>query len=529
LAALLALGNFWIWSTRNQNQYDLGMAGVRFSFDQKDWSNAVAGADAVLKVRPGDKAANDLKARAAAELQEAARTNQAYEVALQGSQAALAAKDWAKAIEQAAAALAARPSDAVATELKRQATAGKAAAEKAQVALAAAEQTYGAALRSGHAALVAKDWAKALAQADAALAVRPNEAAAKSLKQMATDGLARESEHEKLLQEGSAALGASNWAKGLELAEKALAQRPGDISALALKKAATEGKATAEAAQTAAKAAEEKYGTALQTGRVAVAAKDWAKAMEQADAALAVRPGDTAATELKRQVTSGKAAEEAAQTAAKAAEEKYGTALRNGQASLAAKDWTKAMEQADAALALRPGDGAATELKRQATAGKAADLAQVDVEQRYEAAVKAARSALENKNWTEAKRQADVALSLRSGDSTAESLRQKAREGLSAAAPASAAAISDGERQKLLTTLRLYKAWVNGVNETKTIDPNTGKEARILRALTNPNIDKLKKGFKTLQEQLSKSQLITPEIQADLNNVESQLMKLTGI
>jgi hypothetical protein len=108
----------------------------------------------------------------------------------------------------------------------------------------------------------------------------------------------------------------------------------------------------------------------------------------------------------------------------------------------------------------------------------------VDVEQRYEVAVKAARSALENKNWAEAERQAAVALSLQSGDSTAESLRQKARDGLS-------------------NTLKLYYAWMTGDNKSRVIDSRTGKEAIILNDLPDGALKKLKDGFTNLKTQLN--------------------------
>src|SRR5207302_1849494 len=101
-----------------------------------------------------------------------------YQSALKEALAAFDGKDYARAIAQANAALGIKPNDPAATRLRDEAQRQMelVSAAKAQ------EQKYQSTLKEAQAALDGKDPARAIAQADAALGIKPNDPAATGLR-----------------------------------------------------------------------------------------------------------------------------------------------------------------------------------------------------------------------------------------------------------------------------------------------------------------------------------------------------------
>ena len=85
--------------------------------------------------------------------------------------------------------------------------------------------------------------------------------------------------------------------------------------------------------------------------------------MAQADAAVAVRKSDQAATKLREDA-------QAKIDELRDKEQRYQTAMKSGQAAFDRGDYNNAVAQADAALAVRGTDQAATKLKNDAAAKK---------------------------------------------------------------------------------------------------------------------------------------------------------------
>jgi tetratricopeptide (TPR) repeat protein len=136
----------------------------------------------------------------------------------------------------------------------------------------------------------------------------------------------------------------------------------------------------------------------------------------QADAALAVRKSDPAATKLREdaQVKIDKLRDK---------EQRYQTAMKSGQTAFDRGDYTAAVAQADAALAVRKSDPAATKLREDAQV-KIDELR--DKEQRYQTAMKSGQTAFDRGDYTAAVAQAGAALAVRGTDQAATKLKKDA-------------------------------------------------------------------------------------------------------
>src|SRR5439155_267233 len=237
------------------------------------------------------------------------------------------------------------------------------------------EQKYQTAMRAGRSALEGKDYARAIAQADVALGIKAGDSAAAKLRNDA--------------------------------------QRESDLA-------------------NAAKANDQKYQTAMGAGRSALEGKDYAKAIAQANLALGIKAGDSAAAKLRNDALR----ESDLANAAKATDQKYQTAMAEGRSALEGKDYAKAIAQANLALGIKAGDSAAAKLRNDAQ--RESDLANTAKanEQKYQTAMTAGRSALEGKDYVAAVAQANAALGIKAGDSAAAKLRNDAQKELDLASAA---------------------------------------------------------------------------------------------
>lgn len=169
-------------------------------------------------------------------------------------------------------------------------------------------------LQEAQALVALQDYAKAIALADAALALRPQDPVARKLKIDAENGqslqamAAQDRAYQTAVQGARAALAQQDAGKGATLAEAALALRPSDPTALRLK-------ADAQALQSAAAVRDQQsqFNTALQDAQAAMNRKDYAQAATSAEAALRLRPNDAAAARLKLEAQTQAALSEALQ------------------------------------------------------------------------------------------------------------------------------------------------------------------------------------------------------------------------
>ena len=162
-------------------EYRSTMDAARVAFQQKDFVTAMTRAGAALVIKSNDPAAKELRATAKKELDLAEQVKvrgQKYQTAMKEGQTALDGKDYTNAIVKANVALAIKPNDPVATRLKAEA--------QTQINLAAVakerEQRYQTAMKEEQTAFNGKDYATAIAKADVALAIKPNDSAATKLR-----------------------------------------------------------------------------------------------------------------------------------------------------------------------------------------------------------------------------------------------------------------------------------------------------------------------------------------------------------
>src|SRR5207247_10889904 len=92
----------------------------------------------------------------------------------------------------------------------------------------------------------------------------------------------------------------------------------------------------------ATKANKQKYQTSMAEGRSALEGKDYAKAIAQANLALGIKAGDSAAAKLRNDAQR----ESDLANTAKATEQKYQTAMTEGRSALDRKSYVKAIAMA---------------------------------------------------------------------------------------------------------------------------------------------------------------------------------------
>ena len=143
-------------------------------FDKRDFAGALAKANDALGFKADGAEAAQLKQKA----QAAQESEQKYQAAVQAGQTLLGKQEYAGAIAKADEALALKPGGTEATKLKQNAQGkindARAAKER--------EQKYQDAIKAAQDALKNKDYAKARTQAEAALALKPNDPTATKLK-----------------------------------------------------------------------------------------------------------------------------------------------------------------------------------------------------------------------------------------------------------------------------------------------------------------------------------------------------------
>lgn len=303
--------------------------------------------------------------------------------------------------------------------------------------------------------VAAGNWTTAQQDLDEASALRPNDSSVARL----TERLERGKAYEAAMAAGQQAFENKNYDEAVRQADLAMQNSPQDVAAEQLKSDAENAKKAIE--MQAAGAREQGYETAMVAVRDALGAGNYDKAIRQADTALDYKPGDTEASRLK---TEAESTRDAAAAKAAAVRQAYQTAMLDGRKALEKDKYDEAIHQATIALQNVPGDSDANQLAKEADRQKAAAEAQAQQsaeaqarQQQYQAAISAARAAMSDRNYDEAIRQAQIALSYEAGDPDATKLQNDAahRQKYDAAMAAGRAALSnkqydEAERQAII-------------------------------------------------------------------------------
>jgi hypothetical protein len=217
------------------------------------------------------------------------------------------------------------------------------------------------------------------------------------------------------------ALARGDYQKAVDQAQIALNLRHQDAAATALASDAQQGLAFSKVAAEQ----QQKYAAAMQAGAQALKQTNYDEVIHQAGLALEIKPNDPAASQLTNDV---RLAREHAAAWAELSK-KFDAELSAATQALDAGNFTSATNHAALALALKPKEPQA--MKLLASGNEALEKqAAADRKKRYDGAIQAAQGALQTKNNPEALRQADIALEIVHGDATATNLKTRAMEAI---------------------------------------------------------------------------------------------------
>jgi formylglycine-generating enzyme required for sulfatase activity len=221
------------------------------------------------------------------------------------------------------------------------------------------ERAYKQAIAAAQDAQARKDYSNAMAQSEAALKSKPDDAAALKIvseSKTAIESLAaaaeRERKYQAAMSAASTALRENKFEEAIRQADLALAGKSNDSSALQLKTQASQAMQTAAAAAAAAAQKQRKYQQALDSARSALQLTNYSLAISQASNALIILPNDSVAKAVMAQARS--------EAAAAAAQARYQSAMNAAQVAYDRKDFTNAVAQASQALQAKPSDIRAT-------------------------------------------------------------------------------------------------------------------------------------------------------------------------
>lgn len=405
--AVLAGGGFYgyRWWTAREAAFEQAAKAAAGAYAAGDFTGAQAQAEKALSVKSGDTRVQKIRADAQAQVQKISD----FRDAVKSAQAALGRREYARAAGFVNEATQKTPDHPAAKQ------ACDAEAKTLAVILADLSQRYATAARAARDAFAQGDYATASTRAAEALQYKPEDAEAAKLQADAQKQLAQSRELEQKFQAAIAAareaFTSKDYVTASARATEALGFKSGDAEATRIRD-------DSQKQLSAIKDLEQRFQMALKAGQDALAKKDYATALAQADEALRLKPNHTEAAKIK--------SESGQQLAAiRAAEQKYQTALKAAQEALAKKDYATASAKAAEALAVKPNDTEATRVKTEAERQIAALK---EAEQKYQTALKAAQDALAKKDYTTAATRADEALRYRPGDAAATRVRTQASE-----------------------------------------------------------------------------------------------------
>ena len=395
-----------------------------------------------------EQARDRLLAAQRRQAEELART-QGFTRLVESGRANLAAKQFEAAVANLTEAVRLNPTDAaVQLDLKR-AIAGRDAALKDANAQAAAKlraDQYQKLMTDGQAALDSKRFGDAIKAFTAAQTLLPGDLASKNLIQEAqtakkatddavalaakqrADTLRKAKEVEKLLTSGRLALAAKDFAKAKKLFEDAKAINPTDAEVARGLRDVAQAEASAVAAAAAQKQRAAQFETALSSGRDALNAKKYTEALKALSQATTLMPENKEAQDLFRRAQVEAKQAADAAAAAKTRTANYQLALSVGQKALNAKQFGDAIKSFQNALDLMPNDAEASRLLKLARDGQTAAVRSAED---FQKAMTAGQAAMAKGNYADAVKQFTTAKNLSPMDASALKSLAQAQKALS--------------------------------------------------------------------------------------------------
>ncbi len=223
-----------------------------------------------------------------------------------------------------------------------------------------------------------------------------------------------ENGYDDAMSAGNNALAKNQFQQAKDAYAKALTFKPDDLAAKS--KLAEVDKLSGEFAKR--KNQEEQYANLIQSGDAFMAQKDLTKAKDSYSQALQLKPGDKYAQTRITAIDNTVAAEQSALL--KSQNEKYNAALSAGNNALAQNQFSLAKESFQKALAIKPDDQIAKNRILETDRLAAEFTKQKSLDEQYRKVIQTADGLLAAKDLAKARESYMQALSLRSGDTYAQ-------------------------------------------------------------------------------------------------------------
>ncbi len=362
----------------NEDRYNQAMAKASVAYTRKDYPAAKQYYQEALAIKPAEslpqtrmqeietilaKKAADDASRAAESSRKAAFEND-YKALIAQADGQYKAKQYDEARQNYAKALTLKPSDPYPAQ-RVKAIENAAAAEQA-ARQKSIDDAYEAAMAAANNAIAQNQFPLAQEQLQKALAVKPGDVSANNrfaeVNAMAEDYTKRKSQEEqykKIINAADGYLQQKDLVKAREVYTQALAIKPGDQYAQNKIAAIDYSFAADQAAKI--KATEERYRAAVNAANTAITQASYTQAKEYLNNALAIKPGDVYATgksaEVEKLIEEQRKQKEQEQLLAS----QYQAAIASADQSFNTRDYAAALTSYNKALQLKPGDAYANQ------------------------------------------------------------------------------------------------------------------------------------------------------------------------
>jgi tetratricopeptide (TPR) repeat protein len=444
-----------------ENDYKNALATADEQFKAKKYDEARASYTKAISMKPSESyPAQRIRtidnAVAAEQASQQKSKDNSYNDAIASANSAMAKGQYAQAKESLQKALSVKPADpyvqgkmAELDQLEQVATKQKALDDQFRTLIQAADGYYDA-----------KDMSKARESYTQALALKPGDKYTQTritaidntiAAQQAAEQKKASDNYNAAISAANTALAANQFPQAKEAFQKALTFKPND--AFAQSKLAEIDKLADNYAKQ--KALDDQYKSVVRTADGYYAAKDMAKARDSYSQALNLKPGDTYAQSRISAIDNALAADQV--TKLKAADEGYKAAIGAANAAIAGNQFAQAKVAYQKALTFKPNDAYAQ--SKLAEVDKLADnyAKQKAIDDQYKSVIQNADGLYSAKDMTKAREAYNQALSLKPGDSYAQSRISAIDNAIAADQAAKLKAAEDG-----------YKAAIGAANTAIT-------------------------------------------------------------